>query len=376
MQYEVFAEEGAGAADRIAAGVSDVRVCGGTRRRDRRDPADGSAGIGGGTRSGAGTIEITGGTVHAYGTTKAPAIGTGSTSVNNTYCNGGSIVISGGNVTAEGVSGDAAAIVGGSKGGGVTIAISGGQVKATRGLVCIGKGKDSSEDCTTVLTWTDASFDTLSVTSPSYSGTVTLEKDFKVKNTETRLPAGAHNDKVALLAGKTLVPYSIQYTITFDSDGGSEVAVQTVIAGTSATEPEAPTKEGFTFDGWTLNGEAYDFDSAVTVDITLTAVWEAASNVTINGVSGSFNDRIKLNYYFGIPDAVLADEAAYVTLTNTATDDTVKLPVKKANYVEGKGYKFGSSRKVVGCTSLYTKFHCVTGATIAFATVLFTAKPC
>ena len=38
--------------------------------------------------------------------------------------------------------------------------------------------------------------------------------------------------------------------------------------------------------------------------------------------------------------------------------------------------KKGSSRKVVGCTSLYTKCRCVTGATIAFATVLFTAKPC
>ena len=39
------------------------------------------------------------------------------------------------------------------------------------------------------------------------------------------------------------------------------------------------------------------------------------------------------------------------------------------------GEKFGSSRKLVGCTSLYTKFRCVTAATIAFATVLFTAKP-
>jgi len=38
--------------------------------------------------------------------------------------------------------------------------------------------------------------------------------------------------------------------------------------------------------------------------------------------------------------------------------------------------EIGSSRKVVGWTSAHAMFRCVTGATIAFATVLFTAKPC
>jgi uncharacterized repeat protein (TIGR02543 family) len=65
------------------------------------------------------------------------------------------------------------------------------------------------------------------------------------------------------------------YTVTFDSNGGSAVAVQNIEAGQKATEPTAPTKDGFDFKGWTLNGSAYDFNSAVSANITLVASWEA-----------------------------------------------------------------------------------------------------
>lgn len=40
------------------------------------------------------------------------------------------------------------------------------------------------------------------------------------------------------------------YTITFDSNGGSEVADITQNAGTSITAPTDPTREGYIFNGW------------------------------------------------------------------------------------------------------------------------------
>ena len=67
-----------------------------------------------------------------------------------------------------------------------------------------------------------------------------------------------------------------KYTVTFNTDGGTPVPpAQEVEYGLTATEPAAPEKTGYTFDGWYL-GEAeepFSFDTAITSDITLTAKW-------------------------------------------------------------------------------------------------------
>lgn len=65
-----------------------------------------------------------------------------------------------------------------------------------------------------------------------------------------------------------------QYTVTFNSDDGSAVESQKIAKGGKATKPTAPTKEGYTFDGWYLNDAIYNFDAPVTADITLTAKWQ------------------------------------------------------------------------------------------------------
>ena len=63
-------------------------------------------------------------------------------------------------------------------------------------------------------------------------------------------------------------------TVSFNSDGGSKVSSQEVEEGAKAKKPSNPTKSGYVFKEWQLNGETYDFDKEVTDDIALKAVWE------------------------------------------------------------------------------------------------------
>ena len=65
-----------------------------------------------------------------------------------------------------------------------------------------------------------------------------------------------------------------KYTVTFDSNGGSKVASKTVNEGSTVSKPSNPTKKGYTFVGWQLNGKDYNFSTKVTSNITLVAKWE------------------------------------------------------------------------------------------------------
>lgn len=69
-------------------------------------------------------------------------------------------------------------------------------------------------------------------------------------------------------------PQPVTHKVTFDTNGGSAVDSQTVDDGATAVKPADPTRDGYTFNGWTLNGKPYDFSRPVTGDITLEAQWE------------------------------------------------------------------------------------------------------
>lgn len=69
----------------------------------------------------------------------------------------------------------------------------------------------------------------------------------------------------------------VYHTVTFDTDGGSTVASQSVVDGETATEPVDPTKEDYTFAGWYDSNEfetEFEFDTPITADITLYAKWD------------------------------------------------------------------------------------------------------
>lgn len=68
-------------------------------------------------------------------------------------------------------------------------------------------------------------------------------------------------------------------TVTFDSQGGSEVASVTVDYDAPVSAPSMPAKAGYDFKGWYTDADcaaAYDFSAPVTDNITLYANWAAA----------------------------------------------------------------------------------------------------
>ena len=88
---------------------------------------------------------------------------------------------------------------------------------------------------------------------------------------------------------------SAKVTVTFNSDGGTSVDEQKVLRGQKATAPTAPTKAGYSFEGWYNGATKFDFaNTPVTDDITLTAQWTPAEQ---------FNLTLGETYWFDLSGA-------------------------------------------------------------------------
>ena len=111
-----------------------------------------------------------------------------------------------------------------------------------------------------------------------------------------------------------VTPPVTYYTIRFDSQGGSAVSSQSLTYGSKIQEPEAPVREGYTFEGWYKEAECanpWDFTKdTVTSSHTLYAKWIAVPVV---------------------PDKPAAVENVEVTTSST----TVKLTWEKVKDADG-----------------------------------------
>ncbi len=73
--------------------------------------------------------------------------------------------------------------------------------------------------------------------------------------------------------------------VTYEEDGGSEVADETVAWNQHATEPEAPTRDGYEFGGWYYYSTSdiparFSFDMPLESDVTLYASWRSVQQPT------------------------------------------------------------------------------------------------
>ena len=118
----------------------------------------------------------------------------------------------------------------------------------------------------------------------SFYGPVTVRYQGSSEGTTPAyISGGTFYDKLKGAYAET--DYSIQgHTVTY-MDGENVYAMQ-VVSG-KASAPDTPVKSGYTFAGWYLDENRFDFNTAITGNITLTAKWtrnrsNSSPNYSIN----------------------------------------------------------------------------------------------
>jgi uncharacterized repeat protein (TIGR02543 family) len=157
----------------------------------------------------------------------------------------------------------------------------------------------------------------------------------------------------ASAASSPVTPSPTQYVLTFNSNGGSNVASANFIAGGTVQEPTDPTRSGYTFAGWTttVDDEAtlvtFPYDPGVTANVTLYALWtqvvagptDVGSSSTpstprpsVSGVTGSnqiaINENVRLEGAgFNTVKSVLVDGFEASFFANSSTLITIRIPI-------------------------------------------------
>lgn len=103
------------------------------------------------------------------------------------------------------------------------------------------------------------------------------------------------------------------HTVTFDTQGGTKIDPVMVRCGNPVAQPITPSKAGYYFSGWFLNGSKYNFSTPVTSDITITAEFTKYAPVnpvppTVEAKDLAFNTTDHFAYVNGYPNGTVQPE--------------------------------------------------------------------
>ena len=117
---------------------------------------------------------------------------------------------------------------------------------------------------------------------------------------ETAKLSGKPMNTGTVINDKTNIPdpdgTPVTVTYAYGALGGT-YAEQIVQAGEKAIQPDVPSRQGYQFTGWYLDDTKYDFNAAVTGNMTLTAKWTANSyTIIFDTDGGSAIDPITQDY--------------------------------------------------------------------------------
>lgn len=90
--------------------------------------------------------------------------------------------------------------------------------------------------------------------------------------------------------------YNDKFSVYFETGTEESFLTQYVSKDGTVKEPLEPTKEGFVFKEWQLNGETFNFDTTITEDTVLTALWikEEYIKISFNADTDEVIDSIKI----------------------------------------------------------------------------------
>ncbi len=102
---------------------------------------------------------------------------------------------------------------------------------------------------------------------------------------------------------------TIRYTLTYETNGGNEIAKETYNSGVTVKLTKVPVKDGYVFEGWHLD-EALTEDVTevkMTKNITVYAAWVEDNGNAGNGheTPGSLNGEDHFAYVVGYPDGTV-----------------------------------------------------------------------